>query len=230
MLPSGQRHFLDGLGPFHRARPRRDDDVWADDRRIVNLLSAARASSRAPSRPSPRSADGITVETSAGAGSSPPAGPSRSGSPAASASRRWWRRRPSAPWPHRSRRCWRSTARASWWWTTATTSAGKDAGVGDAFDRDSCRPMFAPSSAAARDRSAGPPCRATPRTPTIPTGRSRSSFPTTRCCTTGSTWPASASASRACRRASAGSGSASATGWGWPSTDWSPRARSRPPS
>ena len=41
-----------------------------------------------------------------------------------------------------------------------------------------------------------------------------------RTCTTGSTWRASASPSRACRRASAGSASASATGSGSPSTRW----------
>ena len=43
---------------------------------------------------------------------------------------------------------------------------------------------------------------------------------TTRTCTAGSTWPASASPSRACRRASAGSASASATAPAWPSTRW----------
>ena len=50
---------------------------------------------------------------------------------------------------------------------------------------------------------------------------------TTRTCTTGSTWPASASTSRACPRASAGSGSATATGSASPSTRWSPGASSR---
>ena len=39
-------------------------------------------------------------------------------------------------------------------------------------------------------------------------------------CTTGWTWPASASPSRACRRASAGSAWASGTGRAWPSTRW----------
>ena len=43
---------------------------------------------------------------------------------------------------------------------------------------------------------------------------------TTRTCTTGSTWRASASPSRACRRASAGSASATATGSASPSTRW----------
>ena len=46
----------------------------------------------------------------------------------------------------------------------------------------------------------------------------------TRTCTTGSTWRASASASRACRRASAGSGSATATASASPSTRWWRRA------
>ena len=45
-----------------------------------------------------------------------------------------------------------------------------------------------------------------------------------RTCTAGSTWPASASPSRACRRASAGSASASATAPAWRSTRWSGRA------
>ena len=42
----------------------------------------------------------------------------------------------------------------------------------------------------------------------------------TRTCTAGSTWPASASPSRACRRASAGSASASGTAPAWRSTRW----------
>ena len=45
-----------------------------------------------------------------------------------------------------------------------------------------------------------------------------------RICTTGSTWRASASPSRACPRASAGSASATATGSASPSTRWWPRA------
>ena len=45
-----------------------------------------------------------------------------------------------------------------------------------------------------------------------------------RTCTAGSTWPASASPSRACRRASAGSAWASATAPAWPSTRWCKRA------
>jgi urocanate hydratase len=47
----------------------------------------------------------------------------------------------------------------------------------------------------------------------VPAGR--------RTCTAGWTWPASASPSRACRRASAGSAWASATAPAWPSTRWS---------
>ncbi len=43
-------------------------------------------------------------------------------------------------------------------------------------------------------------------------------------CIPGSTWPASGSPSRACRRGSAGSASATATAPGSPSTRWSPRA------
>ena len=46
----------------------------------------------------------------------------------------------------------------------------------------------------------------------------------TRTCTAGSTWPASASPSRACRRASAGSAWASGTAPAWRSTRWSSRA------
>ena len=45
-----------------------------------------------------------------------------------------------------------------------------------------------------------------------------------RICTTGSTWRASESTSRACRRGSAGSGSATATGSASPSTRWWRRA------
>jgi urocanate hydratase len=45
-------------------------------------------------------------------------------------------------------------------------------------------------------------------------------FPQTPTCTAGWTWPASASPSRACRRASAGSAWASATAPAWPSTRW----------
>jgi urocanate hydratase len=58
----------------------------------------------------------------------------------------------------------------------------------------------------------------------------------TRTCTAGWTWPASASPSRACRRASAGSAWANATAPAWPSTRWSVgraegahRDRPRPP-
>ena len=49
-------------------------------------------------------------------------------------------------------------------------------------------------------------------------------FPRTGTCTAGSTWPASASPSRACRRASAGSASAIATAPASRSTRWSGRA------
>ena len=52
----------------------------------------------------------------------------------------------------------------------------------------------------------------------------RSCFPTTRTCITGWTWRASASSSRACRRASAGWGWAIGIASGWPSTRWWPRA------
>jgi urocanate hydratase len=45
-------------------------------------------------------------------------------------------------------------------------------------------------------------------------------FPEDGTCTAGWTWPASASPSRACRRASAGSAWASATAPAWPSTRW----------
>jgi urocanate hydratase len=62
-------------------------------------------------------------------------------------------------------------------------------------------------------------------------------IPDDRTCTTGSTWRASASTSRACRRASAGSASAIATGSASPSTRWwregraegAGRHRPRPP-
>jgi urocanate hydratase len=51
-------------------------------------------------------------------------------------------------------------------------------------------------------------------------------FPTTTpICTTGSTWRASGSPSRACRRASAGSGWATGTRQGLPSTRWSSQRR-----
>ena len=52
---------------------------------------------------------------------------------------------------------------------------------------------------------------------------------TTRICTTGSTWRASASPSRACRRASAGSASATATASASPSTRWWPSGELKAP-
>ncbi len=61
-------------------------------------------------------------------------------------------------------------------------------------------------SAKARGRFAGSRCPAIPRTSTRRTARSRNSFPATRTCIAGSTWRASASRSRDCRRAFAGSG------------------------
>jgi urocanate hydratase len=88
----------------------------------------------------------------------------------------------------------------------------------------SCPPISDRCSAGASGRSAGPRCRAIPRTSTGPTPGSRNWRRTTGICTIGSTWRARASASRACRRASAGSGSATGTGSGSHSMKWSPRA------
>ena len=85
----------------------------------------------------------------------------------------------------------------------------------------SCPPTSGRCSAAASGRSAGPRCRAIPRTSTRPTRKVKELFPRrTRICTTGSTWRASASPSRACRRASAGSAWASATAPASRSTRW----------
>ncbi len=72
-----------------------------------------------------------------------------------------------------------------------------------------------------RDRSAGSPCRAIRKTSTRPTPRSRNCSRTTSMHTTGSTWRANGSPSRACRRASAGWAWASATSPAWRSTKWS---------
>lgn len=97
-------------------------------------------------------------------------------------------------------------------------------GVANAFDFPGfvpayIRPLFCEASA----RSAGPPFRAIRKTSTRPMPRSRNSFPTTSTCTTGWTWRASASPSRACRRASAGWACATAPAWGWPSMRWCAR-------
>ncbi len=94
--------------------------------------------------------------------------------------------------------------------TTATTSAPGGLRRGRrrtrSTSRASCRPTSARCSARARARSAGSRCRATRRTSPRPTRKVNELFPDERAhCTAGSTWRASASASRACRRASAGS-------------------------
>ena len=75
-------------------------------------------------------------------------------------------------------------------------------------------------SARAAGRSAGSRSRAIPRTSTAPTAwRSRCSR-TTKRWRAGSRWRASASSSRACRRASAGWATASARSSDWRSTAW----------
>ena len=111
--------------------------------------------------------------------------------------------------------------------TTATTSARKrrtSAWRTRSTSRASSPRTSGRSSAAAWGRSGGSRSPATRRTSTGPTRRSRSSFPTTAICISGSTWRAAGSSSRACRRGSAGSGSASGTAPGSRSTRWSRRA------
>ena len=60
------RAALGDLGAFPRARSQGPDDVRPDDRRLVDLHRHARASCRAPTRPSSRSAAGTTAATSSG--------------------------------------------------------------------------------------------------------------------------------------------------------------------
>jgi len=96
-----------------------------------------------------------------------------------------------------------------------------DQGVRNAFDFPGFVPAYIrPLFCEGKGRSAGSRCQATPRTSTRPTRRSSSFSRRTPMCIAGSTWPANASLSRACRRASAGSGSASAILPGWRSTTW----------
>ncbi|CAM5604569.1 Urocanate hydratase [Streptomyces alboniger] len=90
-------------------------------------------------------------------------------------------------------------------------------------------PTSAPSSARARAPSAGRRCPARPPTSQRPTRRSSTSSPRTSPSPAGSSWPASASTSRACPPASAGSATASgtrpvsgSTTW-WPPVSWPPR-------
>jgi len=84
------------------------------------------------------------------------------------------------------------------------------------------RPLFC--------RGMGPFSRAIRRTSTARTRKCASSCQATRTCITGSTWRASASSSRGCRRASAGWGSATGTASASPSTRWSVAESSRRPS
>ena len=60
---------LGDLGPLQRARSQGPDDVRPDDRRLLDLHRLARASCRAPTRPSPRPAASTTAATSRAAGS-----------------------------------------------------------------------------------------------------------------------------------------------------------------
>jgi urocanate hydratase len=96
-------------------------------------------------------------------------------------------------------------------------------GVENAFDFPGfvpayIRPLFCRGSG----RSAGPRSRATRKTSTRPTRRSRNCSPTTPRCTPGSTWRARRSTFRACPRGSAGWVWATATASASPSTRWSP--------
>ena len=122
-----------------------------------------------------------------------------------------------------SRRCSTSRRWACRRSTTATTSARsrstKAWRMRSTFPA-SCRPTSGRCSAKGKGPFRWVALSGDPEDIYKTDARSRSSFRTTRICIAGSTWRASASRSRGCRRASAGSGWASGTSPASRSTKW----------
>ena len=99
---------------------------------------------------------------------------------------------------------------------------GEGGGAGERLRLPGVRAGLHPAAVLPRGsgRSAGARCRATPRTSTRTDAKVKELIPDDAHLHPGSTWRASGSPSRGCRRGSAGSGSGSGTGSGSRSTRW----------